>query len=262
MSLSTVEDRRSSLSRGLSLLELFTVNRPELSVSEMARRSGMPKSTTHRLVGDLLAAGILERGDRGVRLGLRLFELGQLAPSQRTLREIALPFAHSLNEVTGLTCNVAVRDGTEIMYVEKISMRNLRVPHSRAGGRLPLHCTALGKAILAQSEHDLIESVLSGELPRLSPQTITDPELLRRELARVRETGIAFDVEESQPGLFCVGAPILGPQSRVVGAISVTGATGVSQAQRFAPAVRASAMALSRNLGYRPRHRNSTMAHS
>lgn len=240
------------------MLELFSVNRPELSVSEMARRSGMPKSTTHRLVGDLLAAGILERGDRGVRLGLRLFELGHLAPSQRTLREIALPYAHSLNEITGLTCNVAVRDGLDIIYVEKISMRNLRVPHSRAGGRLPLHCTALGKAILAHSEHDLVESVLAEELPRISPQTIIDPVLLRRELARVRETGVAYDVEESRAGLFCVGAPILGAHGRVVGAISVTGATGVSQAQRFGPAVRASAMALSRNLGHQPRHRMAT----
>jgi len=149
MSLNSVEDRQSSLSRGISLLEMFSVSRPELSISEMARRSGMPKSTTHRLVSDLLSAGILERGEHGIRLGLRLFELGHLVPTQRTLREIALPYAHSLNEVTGLTCNVAVRDGVDIMYVEKITMRNLRVPHSRAGGRLPLHCTALGKAILA-----------------------------------------------------------------------------------------------------------------
>lgn len=260
MSVNSVDDRHSSLSRGISLLEMFSVNRPEISISEMARRSGMPKSTTHRLVGDLIAAGILERGDRGVRLGLRLFELGHLVPSQRTLREIALPYAHSLSEATGLTCNVAVRDGVDIIYVEKITMRNLRVPHSRAGGRLPLHCTALGKAILAHSEHDLIEDVLAGDLPRLSAKTIVEPEPLRRELARVRETGIAFDVEESQIGLFCVAAPVFSSHTRVVGAISVTGATGVSQAQRFGPAVRATAMALSRNLGYVPRQRLTTTA--
>jgi len=96
---------------------------------------------------------------------------------------------------------------------------------------------------------------LAGDLPRVSAHTIVDPELLRRELARVRETGIAFDVEESQPGLFCVAAPVFSTHGRVAGAISVTGATGVSQAQRFGPAVRTTAMALSRNLGYTPRRR-------
>ncbi len=247
------ESSSSSLARGLSLLELFSVSDYELSISEMARRANMPKSTTHRLVSDLIEWGALERGPRGVRLGLRLFELGHLVPTQRTLREIAVPYAHNLNEVTGLTSNLAIRDGLDIIYVEKISTRALTVPHSRAGGRLPLHCTALGKAILAYSDHAFVESVLSGELTRRSARTITDPAVMRRELANVRETNVAYDVEESEVGLFCVGAPVFAHHQMLVGAISVTGATALSQAQQFAPAVRATAMALSRTLGSRPR---------
>jgi IclR family acetate operon transcriptional repressor len=245
---STLTDTASSLARGLSLLELFSVEDSQLSVSEMARRSGIPKSTTHRLVGDLLAWGALERAPGGVRLGVRMFELGHLVPTQRSLRELAVPFAHNLNEVTGLTSNLAVRDGQDVIYVEKVSSRNLRVPHSRAGGRLPLHCTALGKAILAYSDPGFIESVLAGELKPRSAKSITDPRLLRRELAHVRETKVAYDVEESQIGLFCVAAPVFTRRNAVIGAISVTGATELAHAQRFAPAVRMTALALSRAL--------------
>jgi IclR family acetate operon transcriptional repressor len=246
------QDASSSLIKGLSLLDLFSVTDFEISISEMARTSGIPKSTTHRLVTDLVEWGALERGRKGYRLGVRMFELGHLVPAQRTLREVALPYAHNLNEVTGLTSNLAVRDKREIIYLEKISRRDLLVPHSRLGGRLPLHCTGLGKAILGFSDHEFVESVLGAPLTRLSPKTITDPAALRRELARVRETKVAYDVEESQPGLFCVAAPIFGMGNQLVGAISVTGATALSQAQRYASAVRMTAMAISRVLGSRP----------
>lgn len=242
------QDTVSSLARGLHLLDLFSVRDGELSVSELARRSGTPKSTTHRLVGDLIDWGALERGPHGVRLGVHLFELGHLVPTQRRLRELAIPYAHNLNEVTQLTSNLAVRDGSDIVYIEKITSRALRVPHSRLGGRLPMHCTALGKAILAYSDAAFVDSVLAGELRRVSPRTITDPAVLRAELATIRETKVAYDVEESQNDLFCVAAPVFGDQGEVVGAISVTGATALAQAQRFAPAVRATAMALSRLL--------------
>jgi IclR family acetate operon transcriptional repressor len=249
------QDTASSLTRGLSLLDLFSVTDSELSVSEMARRSGIPKSTTHRLVGDLVDWGVLERGRHGIRLGVRLFELGSLVPAQRRLRELAVPYAHNLNEVTHLTSNLAVRDGQEIVYIEKISSRSLSVPHSRAGGRLPLHCTALGKAILAYSDPEFVESVLGSELKARSAKTITDPAVLRRELAQVHETKVAYDVEESQLGLFCVAAPVFARRNVLVGAISVTGATALTQAQRFAPAVRTTAMALSNALesAQRPR---------
>lgn len=238
----------SSLTRGLSLLDAFSVDDAELSISELARRSKMPKSTTHRLVGDLIAWGAMERGPGGVRLGVRLFELGHLVPAQRRLRELAMPFAHNLNEITHLTANVAVRDGRDIIYVEKVVTPQVRVPHTRAGGRLPMHCTALGKAILAFSPFDFVESILAGPLECLTPHTITTPDALRRELAEIRDRKVAYDLQESQAGLFCVAAPIFARRRVLIGSISVTGAVAAAQATHFAPAVRATAMALSQAL--------------
>ncbi|WP_415853249.1 IclR family transcriptional regulator [Sinomonas sp. G460-2] len=240
----------SSLSRGLALLDLFTSPDQVLSISEMARRSGIPKSTAHRLVLDLVAWGALERRVNGLALGVRLFELGSLVPSSNTFRELALPFAHNLNEVTKLTSNLAIREGNEVLYIEKITTRTLKVPHSRVGGRARMHATALGKAILAFSEPEFVDSVLSGELNPQTPRTITDPDALRRELEIVRMERVAYDVEESRLGLFCVSAPVFaGPGGPVTGAISVTGATELAIAKRYAPAVLATAMALTSSLG-------------
>lgn len=245
---------RSAVRKALDLLDVFGPGSGELSIREIARRAGVPRSTAHRLVAELVEWGALERSPGGgLRLGMKLFELGSRAPAPGSLREAALPYAHHLHEVTRLTVNVAVRDGGEIVYLEKISSRSLRVPHSRLGGRLAAHATGLGKAILAFSDPGVVDAVLAGPLAAATPATITDPERLRAELATVRERRVAYDVEESQPGLFCVAAPILDAQGRAIGAISVTGATALDQAERFAPAVSTTALAVAGAL--RPRRR-------
>lgn len=250
-------DGASSLARGLSLLELFSPDDTEVSISELARRGGIPKSTTHRLVADLIRFGALERGRSGLRLGVRLFELGHLVPDHRRLRELAMPYARTLAEVTGLTSNIAVREGLEVMYLEKIAHRDLRVPHSRVGGRLPMHATGLGKAILAYSPPTVVDAVLAQPLTAVSSATITDPDAFRRELDEVRRVHVAFDLEESRPGLFCVAAPIFARGDRVVGALSVTGATSQGEARSWAHLVLESASALSHSLG---RNRGSSAA--
>ncbi len=238
----------SSLSRGLSLLDVFRDGDAALSMRELARRTGLPTSTTHRLVQGLVGAGLLTKTESGYQLGVKLFELGSLVPRERKLRDIALPFAHNLTEVTRLTANVAVRDGHEIVYIEKVTTRELTVPHSRAGGRLPLHCTALGKAILAFSGPELVEEVIAAGLVPRAPGTIVSPIVLRRQLDTIHEQQVAYDLEESQPALFCVASPIFDRTGRVVAAISVTGATGARETRYLAPTVRATAMALSREL--------------
>lgn len=242
----------SSLRRALRLLDSFSPERPELTIRELAQLSGTPRTTTHRLAQDLLEWGALERGSRGLRLGVKLFELGTLAPSQITLNEAATGFLHTLNEVTKLTTNLAIREGSEIVYVVKIGTDSLHVPHSRLGGRGYLHATALGKAILAFTPSDVVDEVLPDPLPIVTPRTITDPGLLRTELASVRRERRAYDLEESRLGLFCVAAPILDKNNAALAAVSVTGATAFSQAERFAPVVMATAQSISRRLSTRP----------
>lgn len=251
MSRPAEQDTPSAVLKALGMLDAFSPQSPELSIRELARRSGVARSTAHRLVGDLLDWGALERTTGGVRLGMKLFELGSLAPTPVTLRDAALPFAHHLHEVTQLTVNVAIRDGGDIVYLEKITSRALRVPHSRQGGRQALHATGLGKAILAFDDDAVVDDLLAGPLASLTPKTIVDPAALRRELAQVRERRVAYDVEESRLGLFCVAAPILDGRGRALGAISVTGATALDQAERFAPAVATTALAVAGTL--RPR---------
>ncbi len=247
MSSPVPQDTMSSLRRALSLLDAFTAEARELTIRELALRSGIARSTTHRLAQELVAWGALERTPRGLRLGTKLFELGTMTPGHTLLRDAAVPSLHTLHEVTGLTANLAVREGDHILYLEKISSTRVRVPHTRLGGRGTLHATGLGKAILAftpEFDPASLEDVL---LP-LTPATLTSADDLTRELRRVRAERIAYDVEESQSGLFCVAAPIVDERGRARAAISVTGATALAQAQRFAPTVLAAAVHIARGM--------------
>jgi DNA-binding IclR family transcriptional regulator len=240
--------RQSSLLRALHLLDAFHPGVDELTLTELAKLTGVPKTSAHRMVTDLVEWGALERTPTGLRLGLRLFELGHLVPTQRGLRDLALPYLEDLYETTHQTVNLAVRDGHDVVYVEKLVSRGCLVPHSRTGGRLPLHCTALGKAILAFSPPELVEKVIAAGLRPITPKSIVDAARLRDDLVAIRERRIAFDVEESQLGLFCAASPLVTPKRVVVGALSITGMASMSTARRFAPAVLTAALSLSRHL--------------
>ena len=242
------QDTYSSLRRSFELLDAFRPTRPEFSIRELARVTGIPRSTTHRLVNELLVLGVLEHGASGVRLGVKLFELGAAAPSFSSLREAAIPYAHKLHQLTQLTVNIGVREKNDVVYVEKISTEALTVPHSRLGGRQPLHATALGKAMLAFDDSASLDGLSRMNLRALTPRTISDPSELRKELDSIRQKRVAYDVEESRMGLFCVAAPVLIRHNRVIGAISVTGATALSQAQQYSAAVCATAFAIERAL--------------
>src|SRR5450755_3363957 len=141
----------SVLERGVALLSAFGADRGELGISELARRTGLPKSTVHRLAGELVRLGMLEPVGPQLRLGIRLFELGQLVPRRRTLRDAALPFMEDLREATRNSVHLAVLEGIEVVYVEILLSRASRSLPSRGCGRLPAHATGVGKAILAFS---------------------------------------------------------------------------------------------------------------
>lgn len=242
----------SVLDRCVGLLTAFDSEHPELGVSDLARRTGMAKSTVHRLTGELVRLGMLEPAGTRLRLGMRLFEIGQLVPRQRTLQVAALPFMEDLREATRNCVHLAVLDGLEVVYVEILKVRGSRSLPSRVGGRLPSHATGVGKAILAFSPPETVAARVEAGLDRLSPHTLVTPGALARELTAIRKQGVSYDRQESDVGIVCTAAPVFGPDGEVVAALSVTGRAERLDIVRMAPAVRTAALALSRTLAARP----------
>jgi IclR family transcriptional regulator, acetate operon repressor len=241
-------DLSSVLSKVDRILGAFDVDHPTLSLAELMRRTGLAKSTLHRLVGTLVDARLLERSDGQLQLGLRLFELGQLVPRQRALRDAALPFMEDLFEVTHETVQLGVRDGIEILYVEKImGHRTVRSP-SRVAGRMPLYCTAIGKAVLAFSPPEVLDRVIEAGLTRRTPYTIVAPQLLKESIADVARAGVAYDHEEAALGLCCAAAPVFGPRHALIGALSISGSTCRMEPEQMASAVKTASLSLSRVL--------------
>ncbi len=241
------------LGKAVALLRAFGTDDRLLPLAELVRRTGLPKGTVHRIAGDLVHHRLLEKTDHGYRLAGGLFELGMRAATERTLLEVAMPFLQDLYERTHETVHLGVRDGTEVVYVAKIGgHRQARSP-SRTGGRMPMHCTALGKVLLAHADPAIRAAVLSGPLPRRTPHTIVAPGLLEQQLDRALENGLAFEREESTPGLLCVAAPVLQPDgATAVAAVSVTGPIGRFRPEAHQNAVRAAATALASTLARRP----------
>ncbi len=225
------------LGRAVQLLDTFDSDSVSLSLAELTSRSGLPKPTAHRLAGQLVELGLLEKGGTAYRLGLRLFELGSAVGRQRRLRDAALPVMQDLYEATHETIHLGILDGLEVLYIDKITGRRSTAVATRMGTRKPLHCTALGKAILSHSPPALLAAVIENGLAKHSPYTITHPTRLRTELANIADQGIAYDQEEYSLGVACVAAPVLDRHGGAQVAISITGPTA-----RFNPASRAAAV--------------------
>lgn len=247
--------RIQAIERAVAILNAFSAEEPELGVTDLADRLALHKSTVHRFMVNLEAAGLVER-DRHTsryRLGLRIFELGGLVLQQMNLWEEALPFLEGLVRDSGETGHLAVLDGGEAVYVEKVEARRaLRIP-SAIGRGYPAHATSLGKVLLAHADRDAVEAIVAERgLRRYAPHTICDPEQLRAELERVRAQGYAMDNEEYEEGLRCIGAPIVGHTGHVVAAIGIGGpVTRVTpeRADALAALVMKAAANLSKRMG-------------
>ncbi|MEV5986523.1 IclR family transcriptional regulator [Streptomyces sp. NPDC052051] len=229
------------LGKSVAILRAFRPDDQAVGLAELVRRTGLHKATVHRLSGALVANRLLDRVEGGYRPSRGLFELGILAAPELSLLEMAMPFLQDLYERTHETVHLGVREGHDVVYIAKIGGHRQAKAPSRTGGRMPLHCTAIGKALLAHSDEALWQEVLTGPLERRTPRTIVAPGALRRQLREIRETGVALEQEESTVGLQCVAAPVLGLDSRPIAAISVAGPTGRFRPERFVTQVRAAA---------------------
>jgi DNA-binding IclR family transcriptional regulator len=244
--------RRSGTQRVLAILAAFSAERPALTLSEISRAAELSLTTAHRQLAELTNWGALERDDDGrYRIGLRLWGVASLARPSLELRDAALPFMQDLYEATHENVQLAVADGDEVMYVERISGRHAVHIVTRPGSRLPMHATGVGLVLLAHAPFDQVERVLAGPLRRYTDHTITDPARLRLVLGDARRDGYVISDRQIELVSVSIAVPIWGRHNAVVAALSVVISAKRAQARRLVPAVRTAALGISRVLGAR-----------
>ncbi|MFI5911982.1 IclR family transcriptional regulator [Dactylosporangium sp. NPDC051541] len=238
----------SVTSRALDLLGAFDAEHRSLTLTGLARRAGLPAATAHRLAGELVRWGALQRQESGEYvIGRRLWDLGLLAPVQTGLRQAASPFLHDLYAATLATVHIAVRDGAQVLYLDRVS-GNASVPIvSTVGSRLPMHATGVGKVLLAHADEGVL-GVALGALTRVTPYTVTQPKRLLEQLRRVRADGYATTGEEMSLGACSVAVPVRGDGGAVVAALGVVVPDLRRQLPRLVSALRVAAQGIGRVL--------------
>lgn len=235
--------------RAVRILSAFTPERPSLTLSKLARRSGLPLTTTHRLITTLLEVGLVERDDEGTyHIGLRLWEIASLVPHNRGLRDIALPFMEDLSQVTHENVQLGVLEGNELLIIERINGRHAVPVLNRVGGRVPIHPSATGQVLLACASLDVQETVLSSPLGRFTSYTVTAPGAVRKVLADVRARGYAITDREMTDDAVSVAAPIRDINGNAVTALGLVVLAGTANPAGLVPLVQATARGISRSL--------------
>ncbi|HHV22517.1 MAG TPA: IclR family transcriptional regulator [Propionibacterium sp.] len=235
--------RSGILKRSFDILNAFRPGDVCVQPTELARRTGLSKATGHRIVQEMVNLGILERSDAGVRIGLRMFEIGQLVPLHSPLRVAALPFLTDLAETTGGAMHLAVLEGNDVVYLEIVNP--IKGLSSRPGGRLPAQATAAGWAILAFSPPEVAARTLANSpADRRGPGRRPTAE----ELARVRTQRYARDPEGDREAVEAIAVPVLDLTGRSIAALSLLHPAGTQELRRFVPALQVAAKALSRIL--------------
>ena len=247
-----------SVIHALDILDYMVSCSREVGVTELARVMNIHKSTVSRLLSTLDARGYVTRNPqtRQYSLGMHLLELSRAKLDQLDLRSLARPYLESLVRDTGETAHLAIMDHDKVVYIDKVDTPQTLMMRSKVGYRIAVHCTALGKAMMAEFPEDVASTLLDpASMVRFTPNTITDPDSLRQHLAVVRERGYAIDDEEHENGIRCVASAVKDHAGRVAGAISLSGPTlrvSRERAESLGQLVCNTSRQLSTALGYRP----------
>lgn len=208
-------------SRVLALLSAFDTDHRSMTLSEMARRADMSLPTAHRLTAELVSGGLLmKRASGQYVVGRRLWDLGLLAPLQTGLRQVAAPFLQDIYGATLATVHLAVRDGSEVLYLDRISGHASVPVVSQVGSRLPLHATGVGKVLLAYAPESVQVEVLNS-LVRVTPYTLTQPNRIAEEMRRVHREGFATTSEEMSLGACSVAVPIFRSDGAMLASVGI-----------------------------------------
>ncbi|WP_343923530.1 IclR family transcriptional regulator [Rhodoglobus aureus] len=238
----------SVIARTATLLKVFSGEHPRLKLSEASSRSGLSMTTTHRMLGELVAANLLSRGpDDRYSIGRTLWELGEISPLSLHLRETALPHLLTLYEATAENVHLAILDGIEALYVARLVGTNSVPTISRMGGRLPLHTTGVGKVLLAWQDEAFLSAYLARELESPTKFSITAEPKLRSQIREVRRSGVSWTHQEMTLGNTSIAVPILG-HSGLLAAVGVVTHTVKAETSRLVPVLQNAASAISASL--------------
>jgi DNA-binding IclR family transcriptional regulator len=236
-------------SRLLAIVGAFDEGHRSLALSELAQRAGLALPTAHRLAAELIAGGALQRREDGrFVVGRLLWAAGLLAPVEGRLRQVAEPFLHDVYAATLATVHLAVREGDEVLYLERMMGRASVPIVSSVGSRLPMHCTGVGKVLLAHAPPDVLARVFA-KLSRVTPYTIVSQRVLSAQLERIRRDGVATTSEEMSLGACSLAVPIVqSSDGAVVAAIGVVVPTLKRDRQRLLGALQVAAGGIGRLL--------------
>jgi DNA-binding IclR family transcriptional regulator len=242
------------LDRALDLIELLSLERSGLGVTELGGRLSLHKSTVHRLLSALAERGYIEKNDGRYRLGLKFVELASLRLNQLELKTEASPTLRRLASTLDRVAHLAILDGTEAVYIEKLEPQASLSMYSQIGRRIPVHCTALGKSLLSGlSETELNALTARLTFEKFTQATLTTPDRLKEDVARTRQRGWSLDDEEYERGIRCVAVPVRDYTKRIVAAVSVSGPARVEdRMEEIAYQVQDAAFEISRRMGYAP----------
>lgn len=244
-----------SVARAAEIMKCF-LHTPEMGISEIALEMGLNKSTVFGLVNTLTKYGYLEQveSNKKYRLGITLFEMGSLVLSRIDIRNEAKELCAPLAEKYPATIHIATHCEGEVIYIDKLDFGTSLIGASNVGKRAPMHCTGVGKALLAHLPKSYVDQYLTFPLKKLTEKTITTRQRLMEELDEVRRTGIAMDREEIENGLSCIAAPVLQQDGEPALAISISfpyGRIGEVDVQQVKQELLTRTKELSARLGYR-----------
>ncbi len=252
------------LMRGLALLEAFSAEQQSLSLADLSKAVGLPRSSVFRLAYTLTDMGFLIRDDaaKTYRLGARVLALGFTYLASQELIEVARPKLEALSDRTHCSAHLGVLEGTEIVYLARFAVDSAMTSGIRVGARLPAHATSIGRAILSQLPHDTLRSIFAQTpLAAFTEQTATTLDALQRQATKDAARGFALSHSAFETGIASVAAPVFGSDGKVVAAINVTTPETAVQAGdlegRIADAVLSTAGEISSWLGYPGRKRTA-----
>ncbi|MFS0892022.1 IclR family transcriptional regulator [Peribacillus frigoritolerans] len=214
-----------SVDRALRILDLFDEHTAELKITDISNQLGLHKSTVHSLLKTLLNHGYIsqnpENGKYG--LGMKLFERGNHVIQSLDVRDLSKKYLMDLSVKTGQTAHLVILDGKEGVYIDKVEGPMAVILYSKIGKRIPLHCSAVGKALIAFKDQEEIKKILNEYVYfKQTEYTITDESEFLRELQQVQSQGYAVDNQENEPGVRCIAAPIRNHENKVIAAISLS----------------------------------------